>query len=52
MQCAWTGCSREALDFSIYCSLHRPAGGSVRRRAGRGAKKTAKKAAKKAGKKR
>jgi hypothetical protein len=57
MQCARDNCGREALSFSIYCGFHRPARGTIRRRAGGGSagggKKAApKKAAKKGAKKR
>lgn len=41
MQCAWEDCSRQALTSSIYCAFHRPASGTIRRRA-----KSAKKARK------
>jgi hypothetical protein len=51
MKCAREGCSREALDFSIYCPLHRPAVDRVRRRATPKKKAASKRAAKKAGKK-
>jgi len=31
MQCAYATCERNALDYSIYCSIHRPEVSTIRR---------------------